>query len=64
MRDPKRIANVVRTLQAVWLDEPDLRLCQLIVKAAEATGHRDITKSEIFYLEDEQLLEGLIKLRV
>jgi uncharacterized protein YihD (DUF1040 family) len=62
MRDPARIEIVVRTLKAVWMNEPDLRLCQLLVNAAEAAGHKDITKSEIFYLEDEDLLEGLVNI--
>lgn len=62
MRDPARIASVLRTLQAVWMGEPDMRLCQLIVNAAKAAEHSDITKSEIFYLEDDKLLEGLLKL--
>jgi hypothetical protein len=44
------------------MNEPDLRLCQLLVNAAEAAGHKDITKSEIFYLEDEDLLEGLVNI--
>ena len=30
MRDQKRIKRILRLLEKIWLQNPDLRLCQLI----------------------------------
>lgn len=54
MRDPKRIPGILRRLQAVWEQNPDLRLGQLIWTATppELCG-------DPFYAEDELLIQRL-----
>ena len=57
MRDPHRITEVLTAIQRVREANPDLRLGQLLVNA--------INPSEpcpgVFYIEDERLLEGLLR---
>jgi len=57
MRDPARIEVLLNTLRAVWEANPDLRLGQIMVIA---TKPRD-PMPEIFYIEDELLLQGLLE---
>jgi hypothetical protein len=61
MRDPKRIAGLLKVLEEAWRSEPDCRLGQLIVLAASFNG-RKIVCPEIFYLEDEDMLRGIEEL--
>ena len=61
MRDPKRIAGLLKVLEEFWRGEPDLRLGQLIVVAARYSG-RNVVCQEIFYLEDEDMLRGIEEL--
>ena len=61
MRDPQRIPAILKILERVWGNEPDLRLGQLIVTAANFSG-RQVVCPEIFYLEDNDLLSGIEKL--
>ena len=63
MRDPKRIADVLKVLEKVWREEPDLRLGQIIVNATKArSSGRQIVCPEIFYIEDDNLLSGIEEL--
>jgi len=57
MRDSRRIIPMLRLVQSIWTNDPDLRLGQLITIAANlsGTGHY----SDVFYLEDTRLEEGL-----
>jgi|CXWL01.1.fsa_nt_gi uncharacterized protein YihD (DUF1040 family) len=48
MRDPKRIPVVIKALEALWMKQPDLRLCQLIENVGGS-----------FYREDDDLLRVL-----
>lgn len=57
MRDPKRIDHILASLQRVWLKNPDLRLAQLLVIAAQPRE----PCPQIFYADDEAFLEGLLK---
>lgn len=59
MRDPKRIDEILGELRRVWEQQPDLRLGQLIVIA---TRPKDPC-SEIFYVEGDKLLDGLLAYR-
>jgi uncharacterized protein YihD (DUF1040 family) len=59
MRDPNRIDRVINELKKFWKSAPDLRLCQLLTSAARSA---DWNNNDLFYLEDDRLLEGLIKL--
>jgi len=56
MRDPERIERVLATLKRVWEQQPDLRLGQLIVVAAKPKQ----PCPEVFYVEDDALLQGLL----
>ncbi|MFK7748023.1 MAG: hypothetical protein AB8B65_06520 [Kordia sp.] len=56
MRDTNRIPKILNELERIWKANPDFRLGQLIVvgtKPKEACP-------EVFYIEDENLLEGLL----
>jgi uncharacterized protein YihD (DUF1040 family) len=61
MRDPKRITGLLKVLEETWREEPDLRLGQIIVSAANLSG-RQVVCPEIFHLEDEELLKGIEEL--
>lgn len=54
MRDPKRIPVILEAIRVVWQANPDLRLTQLIVNALDARPN------DIFYVEDDVLLDGLL----
>ncbi len=56
MRDFKRIAVLLRILQIGWEKTPDWRFGQLI-----ENFKRYIGKQDLFYIEDEDLMEDLIK---
>ena len=55
MRNIERIRPLLNSLEKVWKTQPDLRLGQLISVLASQN------KIDIFYLEDEKLLEILKK---
>jgi uncharacterized protein YihD (DUF1040 family) len=59
MRDPARIDVLLQTLRSVWVQEPDLRLGQLLIIAAKPKE----PSPYLFYIEDEALLDGLIQYR-
>lgn len=56
MRDPKRIDVLLRILQIGWKKVPDLRFGQLIENFKRYTS-----KQDLFYTEDEDLMEDLVK---
>lgn len=58
MRDPARIDEMLALLRAVWIQEPDLRLGQLVFNAAR---QRDPEIQDIFNIEDGVLRKGLIR---
>ena len=49
---------VLKWLALAWEKNPDQRLCQLIVNAAWRLSHNP----DVFYVEDEQLIEALEEL--
>lgn len=55
MRDPARIDEILDLLRTVWLKNPDLRLGQLVVSAANPTE----PCPKVFYVEDAQLSKAL-----
>jgi uncharacterized protein YihD (DUF1040 family) len=55
MKDTKRIKLVLKRLEKVWLDHPDLRLGQLLMGITR-TGE---TNPKLFYMEEEELLQKL-----
>jgi uncharacterized protein YihD (DUF1040 family) len=61
MRDPKRIPALLETLRSEWEKHPDLRLGQLIVNAVTRHVGGQLSTSDIFYIEDDILLEHITK---
>ncbi len=53
MRDVKRIPIIVRKLEEYWLQNPDLRLGQLILNAVPA--------DHLYSVEDTVLVRELVK---
>jgi len=60
MRDPKRIKPILKKLEDYWTKNPDLRLGQIIANCVRA--HDGRLNCDPFYLEDDELLDGLEKL--
>lgn len=56
MRDPNRIPKILSELERIWNLNPDLRLGQLIVIGTKPQK----PCSEVFSIEDEKLMEGLL----
>jgi len=51
MRDPNRIALVLKEIEKIWIKYPDMRLGQLIC---------NVIRSDMLYcIEDDILLKGL-----
>lgn len=61
-REPERIGEVLDAIRSAWSADPDLRLAQLVVNAAKLAG-RNVVASELFHLEDDELLVGLSEYR-
>lgn len=57
MRDKNRIPKILNELERIWRANPDFRLGQLIVAGAKPKE----PCPEVFYVEDEDLLNGLLK---
>lgn len=55
MRDPKRITNILKSLESAWEDNYDLRLGQLIENALS----RSKSKTSLLLVEDDILLQGI-----
>jgi uncharacterized protein YihD (DUF1040 family) len=49
MRNPKRINKILRLIEEIWEDNPDLRLTQLLLNTGELN----------YYTEDDKLTEAL-----
>ncbi len=56
MRDVNRIPEILKTLEEIWMKNPDYRLGQLLTIAARPVTPHPTT----FYKEDDEILEGLI----
>ena len=57
-RDSARIDPILAALREVWVKNQDLRLAQLMVNASGSK----LPHPEVFYLEDDVLLEGIQRL--
>lgn len=55
MRDYTRIDRVLKTIERIWKNNPDLRLCQLILNL---TTNGDM----LYYVEDDKLEKALIEM--
>jgi uncharacterized protein YihD (DUF1040 family) len=63
MRDPTRIDRILDLLRIYWIDNPDMRLGQIVVNACEceSTGELE-TLFHTFWVEDDVAENGLRKL--
>lgn len=52
MRDPNRIPEILKQIQDIWVENPDLRLFQLLENSVP-------TGTNTYYLEDNKLQELL-----
>ena len=52
MRDPARIKRMLKLVEKIWSDSPDLRLTQLIMNALRMN-------SDPYYIEDDKLEDAL-----
>ena len=52
MRDPNRIYEFIKVLTEAWANNPDLRFGQIIENIKRYSN-----KSDLFYLEDEDMLQ-------
>jgi len=55
MRDKNRIPKILKHLEEIWNENPDLRLGQLIMIATRPKS----TCPEVFSIEDEDILKGI-----
>ena len=53
-RDPKRIEEMLESLNEAWKSTPDLRLGQLMMCLGS-----DAKSTDLFYIEDDIILERL-----
>ncbi len=54
-RTPDQIEDVLQALREAWLQQPDLRLMQLLVNTSEYKG----TCPALFYRQDDEVVEAL-----
>lgn len=54
MRNPDRIKRILNKIEAIWVNEPDTRLGQMLVNFAPPRLQNDI-----FYFEDDELEKEL-----
>lgn len=52
MRDPNRIYEFIKVLTEAWSNNPDLRFGQIIENIKRYSN-----KSDLFYIEDEDMLQ-------
>jgi hypothetical protein len=52
MRDPARIERILKLVEKIWNDTPDLRLTQIIMNALKMN-------SDPYYVEDDKLEDAL-----
>lgn len=48
MRDPERISRILKKIEKIWTQHPDLRLCQMLANCWPRSY-------DIYYKEDEEL---------
>jgi hypothetical protein len=56
MRDPARISPLLKELEAYWLENPDLRLGQIVVNASQQSSTSGV---DPFFIEDDALLANI-----
>ena len=68
MRDPKRIPRLIEKLGYVWIQNPDIRLCQLVTNLGSnhgmvATALDSRLVVDVFHVEDD-LIEAELDRRL
>ena len=58
MREPKRIPIILKEIEKYWVKYPDLRLGQIITNLNTLLSE-NTHETDLFYLEDARLVEGL-----
>jgi uncharacterized protein YihD (DUF1040 family) len=54
MRDPKRIKELLKQIETIWMKNPDLRFFQLLVNIFNLENG-----PYFYYLEDDKIIEEL-----
>jgi len=57
MRDPARIHRIISLLESYWEENPDLRLCQIVLNTVNTANF----SSSPYYVEDDVFEEALKK---
>ena len=52
MRDTNRIKPILKELEILWLENPDLRLGQIVLVIAKT----EVPNPQLFYMEDDEFL--------
>lgn len=55
MRDPTRIHRIISMLESYWEQNPDLRLCQIVLNTVNTAAF----SSSPYYVEDDVFEEAL-----
>lgn len=55
MRDPARIHRIISMLESYWEQNPDLRLCQIVLNTVNTAAF----SSSPYYVEDDVFEEAL-----
>ena len=55
MRDYNRIERILNTIKRIWQNNPDLRLCQLILNIATDAN-------VLYWVDDDELEKALIEM--
>lgn len=55
MRDPQRIPRLLKDLEGVWRENPDLRLGQMV---SNASGFKK-KDCDPYYMEDDDLIKAI-----
>lgn len=61
VRDPQRIDKVLDAIRRAWKQSPDLRFGQLVVNMLRPAGRPAEPCPGVFYMEDEEVLEQLLR---
>lgn len=61
MRNPDRIPLILKELEMFWKQNPDWRLAQILANIHIL--YTETCGEDIFYMEDDLIIEGLKKLK-
>lgn len=61
MRDPKRLDEILKEIERIWKESPDLRLMQLLLNAVVTIEIDGRITIDHYWTEDDAVLEALKK---